>query len=123
MKITFPWPDRRVFTNAKRGKHWSHYRPAEKAERETGRLLTFSALNGSTHHYLQTLAHIEGTLRMVITFYPPDNRRRDDDGMIGAFKHQRDGMADALRVDDCRFSPEYRFGKPVKHGCVEVQIL
>lgn len=38
-----------------------------------------------------------------MTFYPPDRRYRDDDNMISAFKHGRDGVALALGVDDRRF--------------------
>ena len=59
---------------------------------------------------------------MTIRFYPPDARLRDDDGIIGAFKHARDGIADALRVDDHRFRPEYHFMDPAKPGRVEVEV-
>jgi crossover junction endodeoxyribonuclease RusA len=36
-------------------------------------------------------------------FYPPDHRRRDDDGLIASMKSARDGIADALKIDDRRF--------------------
>lgn len=57
-----------------------------------------------------------------ITFFPPDRRKRDDDGMIGAFKNGRDGVADALGSDDHKFRPTYCFGEPVKGGRIEVTI-
>lgn len=40
-----------------------------------------------------------------ITFYAPDRRRRDVDGMHGAIKHHLDGIAQALGVDDSIFRP------------------
>ncbi|KQM58771.1 hypothetical protein ASE65_10430 [Sphingomonas sp. Leaf16] len=60
---------------------------------------------------------------MTIRFVPPDHRRRDDDGMIGAFKHGRDGIADALGVDDHSFRPTYEFAEPEKPGRVVVEII
>jgi crossover junction endodeoxyribonuclease RusA len=38
--------------------------------------------------------------RIAIDFFPPDALHRDDDNMIGAFKHGRDGIAAALGHDD-----------------------
>lgn len=59
---------------------------------------------------------------MTVTFIPPDRRHRDDDGMIGSFKHARDGIADALGVNDRRFRPTYVFAEPEKPGRVEVEV-
>ena len=44
-----------------------------------------------------------GRLHLWIDFYPPDRRRRDDDGLLASMKAARDGIADALGVDDSRF--------------------
>jgi crossover junction endodeoxyribonuclease RusA len=44
-----------------------------------------------------------GRLHLWLDFYAPDKRRRDDDNMIASFKAGRDGIADALGVDDHRF--------------------
>lgn len=60
---------------------------------------------------------------MRVSFFPPDRRRRDDDGCIGAWKHGRDGMADAFGLDDHAFRPEYRFCEPIKGGKVVVEVL
>ena len=38
-----------------------------------------------------------------LTFYPPDRRHRDDDNMLAAMKAGRDGLADALGVNDHKF--------------------
>jgi len=45
----------------------------------------------------------DGDIHLWIDFYPPDRRQRDDDNMIAAFKSGRDGIAQALGVDDKRF--------------------
>ena len=62
-------------------------------------------------------------LALRVTFQPPNRIRRDDDGMIGAFKHLRDGIADALGMDDRLFRPEYHFAEPKKPGAVFVEII
>ena len=48
------------------------------------------------------LAWPEGKLYFWIDFFPPDRRPRDDDNLLSAFKPERDGIADALRIDDKR---------------------
>ena len=62
-------------------------------------------------------------IRMTITFVPPDRRHRDDDNMIASLKAARDGIADALGVNDRRFRPNYVFAEPEKPGRVEVEII
>ena len=49
-------------------------------------------------------------------------RRRDDDNMVGSFKAYRDGIADALGVDDRRFRPHYFFEDAEKPGRIDVEI-
>ncbi len=44
-----------------------------------------------------------GKLHLWIDFYPPDRRKRDDDNIAAAFKSGRDGIAEALGIDDSRF--------------------
>lgn len=45
----------------------------------------------------------EGRLHLWMDFYAPDRRRRDDDGLLASMKAARDGIADALAIDDARF--------------------
>ena len=40
-----------------------------------------------------------------IDFHPPDRRKRDLDGMLGACKPILDGMAQAFGIDDQAFNP------------------
>lgn len=44
-----------------------------------------------------------GKIALRIEFFPPDRRSRDDDNLISSFKHGRDGIAIAVKVDDKRF--------------------
>lgn len=45
----------------------------------------------------------DGDVHAWINFVPPDLRKRDDDNCLSAFKAGRDGMAEALGIDDNRF--------------------
>jgi crossover junction endodeoxyribonuclease RusA len=108
LTIELPWPPKQLMPNFKRRKHWSVYRP-------------FIAKYREDCAWLVKLSRVRGTL-LTVTFCPPDRRRRDDDGMIGAFKAGRDGVADALGCDDHLFRPSYHFGDVVKGGAVLVEI-
>jgi crossover junction endodeoxyribonuclease RusA len=57
-------------------------------------------------------AHVE------VTFYPPDKRRRDVDGMFSSIKSHLDGIANAMDVDDAGWTFTLRRGDPVKGGAV-----
>ena len=114
-QIALPWPPKELTPNFKRRKHWSVYRPFTRSYRETCALLTKSARNRAGGSI--------GSRIVAITFYPPDRRKRDDDGIISAFKAGRDGVADGLGVDDHTFRPAYYFDGPVKGGQVVVSII
>ena len=118
MKITLPWPDRRLSPNSRT--HWGTLSTVKAKARKDAAYLTFDAMQ----KHLATQAHFqgEGKLPVKVTFYPPDNRRRDDDNMVASFKASRDGIADALGIDDRRFQPEYHFADPVKPGRIEVEL-
>ena len=93
LEVTLPWMPKALNPN-QRG-HWSVKSKAAKAYRRTCHLLTLEAgLRG---------VDWEGDIHVWIDFYPPDRRQRDDDNMIAAFKSGRDGLADALGVNDKRF--------------------
>lgn len=107
--LSLPWPPKELSPNAKRRKHWRVYQPFAKRYR-------------ADCFWLTKAARIRGSAILSVTFYPPDRRKRDDDGMIGAFKAGRDGIADALGCDDHAFRPSYHFADPVKGGRVVVEI-
>lgn len=101
--ITLPWPDRSLTPNAKRRSHWSAYTRQAKAARLEGFMATRAVIG---LHRFAFAPDVE------LHFYPPDLRARDDDGMIGAFKHARDGIAQAIRHDDSTWKPTYHFHPP-----------
>ena len=118
MNVILPWPDRRLSPNAR-----THFR--EKArlvrlDRQAAYALTLANLptEGAT-----ALLQGSGPVTLSITFHPPDRRARDLDNMLSASKALLDGVADALRVDDCRFELHLRRGDPMpKFGAVHVAI-
>jgi len=52
---------------------------------------------------LRDLVEAGGQIHVFLDFHPPNRRARDDDNIIAAFKAGRDGLADALKIDDCHF--------------------
>lgn len=112
IELVLPWPPKQLTPNFKRRHHWSAYREQTKLYRSDCAIL---ALQAGLHK-------LRGPQKMHIVFYPPDRRKRDDDGMIGAFKAGRDGIADALGTDDHGFRPTYGIGEPVKGGKIVVTL-
>jgi len=93
--LVMAWPSRTLHPNAR--VHWAALAKARKAARHQAHALALAAgwRPGSIP------AH--GKLHLWMDFYPPDRRRRDDDGLLASMKAARDGIADALGVDDSRF--------------------
>lgn len=111
--IRLGWPPKELNPNHT-GKLRAKMR-AQKSYRTEAMVTALSALHGA-----RAKPNVE--IPMVITFYPPDNRRRDRDNMIASFKRGQDGIALALNADDHWFRPRYLFGEPVNGGAVVVTI-
>ena len=109
--IRLPWPDKRLSPNYM--KHWAKKIQPRQAARRIAWALALEA-GAQEVKSDRILASIK--------FHPPDNRRRDDDNMIGAFKAYRDGISDAMKQDDSKWIPTYERGDPVKGGCVVVEL-
>jgi len=64
-----------------------------------------------------------GIYSFTVEYRPPPRSRPDDDGVIGACKAYRDGIAQALGVDDgCfRLSAPVR-GPRAKHGAIIITV-
>lgn len=92
MKVSLPWPSRALSPNSRC--HWSKKAAAAKKARRDAYLITRAS--GLRIDW-------EGDIHLWLTFYPPDRRNRDDDNIIAAFKSYRDGIAEALGIDDKRF--------------------
>lgn len=108
--IDLPWPPKELNPNARI--HWAVARKYKKSYREDCYLLTKQARIDQLN---------KGDVYMSIYFHPPDRRKRDDDNMIASFKSGRDGVADALGIDDVRFRPHYFFEEPIKGGKVIIK--
>ena len=91
-EVTLPWPPKELSPNARL--HWTKTAPIKKAYRLDCFLLAKQA---------KLRADWEGDIVLWLDFYPPNRRHRDDDNLVAAFKAGRDGLADALGVDDKRF--------------------
>jgi crossover junction endodeoxyribonuclease RusA len=86
--LYFPWPNSRLSPNRRIDRRALI---ADKHQaREIGYLITKDA----------GLSFPAVELEMKLTLCPPDNRKRDDDNIYSAFKSYRDGMFQALGLDD-----------------------
>lgn len=106
-----PWPPRELSPNAR--KHHQAVVKIKKAYR----------YECCTIARQQEPKVKDGKLHLFITFFPPDRRRRDDDNCIASFKSGRDGLADALGIDDSLFVVHsFLSDRVVKGGQVRVRI-
>jgi crossover junction endodeoxyribonuclease RusA len=92
MTITLPLPSKGLSPNARL--NWRAKHRLTKAARARARLTTLA--HTATHGKPTT----ERPLNYRVQFYWPDARKRDDDNAIAALKAYRDGIADALNIDD-----------------------
>lgn len=114
MIVTLPFPPRDLSPNARA--HWARKAKVAKSYRHSCWARALEAKGRRT--FPET-----GPLRVEVTFYPPDLRRRDRDNMIGALKNGQDGVAQAIGVDDSRFVPTYHVGPVRKGGAVLFEVL
>lgn len=114
MIVELPFPPAGL--NPNKRLHWAAKAKAVKAYRDACRTLTWQACVKGAPQFGQSI-------KVTITFIVPDRRWRDDDNIIGSFKAGRDGLADALGVNDRRFVTTYEINRdPVKGGRVRVDI-
>lgn len=94
LELTLPWPSKDLSPNAR--VHWSvRGRAAKKARQQAG----LAAIAAGW----QAKSLPAGRIHLQVDFYPPTRRLPDDDNMLARFKPARDGIADALGIDDRRF--------------------
>lgn len=115
MKIQFNvgWPPKELNPNSR--KHWSAKSRVARRYRKECFAYAHNAL-------LRCGATPSGKMVLALVFCPPDRRKRDDDNLVAAFKSGRDGIADALGIDDSQFVTQFEVGQPVPGGSVEVAI-
>lgn len=109
--IHLPWPDRRLHPNAR--VHWG----------EKARVTKRARLDAAWEARISGVLPIpDAPLVVTAIFFPPDNRARDVDGMLASIKPALDGIADAIGVDDSRWSLALRREKSCPPGAVHIQI-
>ena len=110
--ICLPWPPKELSPNARI--HWAKKAKITKAYRAAAHVLTKQA---------GLVAPETGRILLVLEFVPPDRRHRDEDNILASFKAARDGIADALGINDRRFVTQFsQSAEVVKGGMVLVRI-
>jgi crossover junction endodeoxyribonuclease RusA len=89
VRIRFPFPDRKLSANSRIAHRWA------TKERDTARVVGFWLVKDAGWKF-----NGEKPLELTLIVCPPDKRRRDDDNIVSAFKSYRDGMFQALGLDD-----------------------
>ena len=110
MRVVLPWPCRELSPNAR--VHWAK---KARAAKTYGTIAAFEASQLKRPKGLKCV-------RVVIEFYPPDNRRRDLDNMLASMKPAIDGIAAAIGVDDSKWEISMKKGAAVKGGLVVVEV-
>ena len=123
LAIELPWPSADLSQNARHGSHWPRTR-AIKLAREDARWLTRQAMGAQLGPQVVKIAH-DGASDIILeqVAHPPDRRGRDRDGLDSRLKAARDGIADALQVNDRFFRPTgIQWGEPTRGGKVVVTV-
>lgn len=116
MRVDLSWPPKELSPNAR--VHWAKKGLATKKYRQEAMIFAKSAAR-----YDYSSLPESGPIKLRVTFFTPDNRRRDIDNMAASMKAAFDGIAEAWGVDDSRFRLTLEIGAPVKHGAVIVEVL
>lgn len=103
--MILPWPSRQLNPNSR---HKWKLINARKKQREDA--------------FILAKQHKPFTGHLIITFNPPDKRRRDLDNCLSMMKGAIDGIAEAWGIDDKDFQPiTIQWGEVIKNGSVEIQ--
>lgn len=110
--LILPWPPKELSPNAR--KHWAVRSRIARRYRKECRLMAML-------ENIQVPA--TDKILLVLEFVPADRRHRDDDNLVASFKAGRDGLADALGIDDNRFVTQFRLSdETTKGGAVRVLV-
>ena len=116
MIVKLPWPDRILSPNSR-----AHHMARAKAAREArawAKTLTQAEFTNLKMPYQDN-----DNIPLSFTFCFPDARERDSDNLNSMMKAARDGIADALGINDSRFWPTKQLrGPQVDGGKVIVRI-
>jgi crossover junction endodeoxyribonuclease RusA len=96
MNITLPWPDRDLWTNAKKRTHWRVVSARTAEARQAARATAASKLCRWPSYGKPT------SLQLIFT--APTRRRYDVANALEACKPYIDGVCDAMGIDDSVFT-------------------
>ena len=117
IRVELPFPNWDLSPNKASGRRWEGLTKAKDEAKQSAYVLTRKTVGPRD----KPLA--AGDVPLCVTFHAPDKRRRDRDNCLAAAKHQLDGVALALGIDDAQFEPlTVRRGEPVKGGLMVLEI-
>jgi hypothetical protein len=113
--VELPYPSAALSQNA-RGAWQRHHSKQQRAKMD-GYLAALEAMHKCSYEP-PSGRHVHWAV--TVRCYPPDHRRRDVHNTFAALKHYVDGIAEAMKVDDSRFTmwTIEPFGDVVRHGSV-----
>ncbi len=103
--ITLPFPKPGLNPNKSKGRHWRSTSKERKQARTDAYWLTIEAFSSHRRNGGKLPAKTAESIGLSIAFVHPDRRKRDRDNLFASLKHDLDGIADALGIDDSRFEP------------------
>lgn len=112
IRISLPWPDKALSPN-RRVNIFVRAR-AVRGARMTAKMLTLQAIKWRRPDWQAVALHWE--------FHPKTANAVDDDNAEASCKAYRDGIADALDIDDSKFTATREIGEPIKGGAVHVTV-
>ena len=115
--VRLPWPSAKLGAN-KRG-HWKGDWAATRKARNDARMMTAQALVAAGHRLTYgQLAEPAKAYTLKWTIVQPKDRRRhlDDDNAESRLKAYRDGLAEALGIDDRHITATRTFAEPSGNG-------
>ena len=115
LRVILPWPPRALSPNC-RPPHLSVLAKAKRAYRAACHVEAMAA------GWRKGAFAPTDRLHVRLTFVLPDRRRRDMDNMIAAMKSGLDGLADALGVDDNRWTLTCAIDEANIGGMVRVEV-
>lgn len=92
-QIFLPWPSSKLSPNSRQ--HWASLARAKREYRHD--CFWAARKHGAEHSSAESLT-------VKITIHPPDARRRDTDNILASLKSGLDGVADAIGIDDSRWT-------------------
>lgn len=107
--------------------HWPHSSLSPNS-RLHWRRKAFAAKNARKIAWVTTLKQNpppvpDGKLSVNLVFHPPTKHRYDRDNLLARMKSALDGVSDALKIDDSRFSTlTISVGPIIKFGLVSMTI-